>query len=56
MLLGEKTSGNHQAYRRGHLDITILKGLRRSAAETNSATVLIKTVALCLKRWRCTVY
>ena len=23
MLLGEETSGNHQAYRRGHLDITI---------------------------------
>ena len=22
MLLGEETSGNHQAYRRGHLDIT----------------------------------
>ena len=24
MLLGEETSGNHQAYRRGHPDITIL--------------------------------
>ena len=23
-LLGEETSRNHQAYRRGHLDITIL--------------------------------
>ena len=23
-LLGEESSGNHQAYRRGHLDITIL--------------------------------
>ena len=23
MLLGEETSRNHQAYRRGHLDVTI---------------------------------
>ena len=28
MLLGEETSGNHQAYRRGHLDITILNEIR----------------------------
>ena len=27
-LLGEETSGNHQAYRRGHLDITILNKIR----------------------------
>ena len=28
MLLGEETSGNHHAYRRGHLDITILNEIR----------------------------
>ena len=28
MLLGEETSGNHQAYRRGYLDITILNEIR----------------------------
>ena len=28
MLLGKETSGNHQAYRRGHLDITILNEIR----------------------------
>ena len=28
MLLDEETSGNHQAYRRGHLDITILNEIR----------------------------
>ena len=28
MLLGEEISGNHQAYRRGHLDITILNEIR----------------------------
>ena len=28
MLLGDETSGNHQAYRRGHLDITILNEIR----------------------------
>ena len=28
MLLGEETSGNHQAYRRDHLDITILNEIR----------------------------
>ena len=27
-LLSEETSGNHQAYRRGHLDITILNEIR----------------------------
>ena len=27
-LLGEETSGNHQAYRRGHLEITILNKIR----------------------------
>ena len=27
-LLGEETSGNHQAYRRGHLDITILNEIK----------------------------
>ena len=27
-LLGEETSRNHQAYRRGHLDITILDKIR----------------------------
>ena len=39
MLLDEETSGNHQAYRRGHFDITILNEIRaakRSAAKTNS--------------------
>ena len=30
MLLGEKTSGNHQAYRRGHLDITIFNEIKAS--------------------------
>ena len=28
MLLGEETSENHQAYRRGHLDNTILNEIR----------------------------
>ena len=28
MLLGEETSGNHQAYRRGHPDITMLNEIR----------------------------
>ena len=28
MLLGQETSGNHQAYSRGHLDITILNKIR----------------------------
>ena len=28
MLLGEETSGNHQAYWRGHPDITILNEIR----------------------------
>ena len=28
MLLAEETSGNHQAYWRGHLDITILNEIR----------------------------
>ena len=28
MLLGEETSENHQAYKRGHLDITILNEIR----------------------------
>ena len=28
MLLGKETSGNHQAYRRGHLDTTILNEIR----------------------------
>ena len=48
MLLGEETSGNHQASSRGHPDITILNEtrLRRSAAEPNSETILIKTLAL----------
>ena len=27
-LLGEETSGNHQAYKRGHLDIKILNKIR----------------------------
>ena len=45
MLLGEETSRNHQAYRRGHPDITILNEIR-AAAETNSETILIKTLAL----------
>ena len=28
MLLGVETSGNHQAYRRGYLNITILNEIR----------------------------
>ena len=27
-MLGEETSENHQAYRRGHLDITILNEIK----------------------------
>ena len=49
MLLGDETSGNHQAYGRGHPDITILNEIRaaKECAETNSETILIKTLALC---------
>ena len=49
-LLGEETSGNHQAYRRGHLEITILnknKGCEGVRQELTQKTILIKTLALC---------
>ena len=41
-LLGEETSGNHQAYRRGHLDITIsnkIKAVWQKECGRNSETV-----------------
>ena len=52
MLLGQETSGNHQAYRRGHLDITILNEIRaakecgrnslRNYFNKNSSTLFLK--------------
>ena len=52
MLLGKETSGNHQAYRRGHLDITILNKIRaakecgrnyvRKYFNKNSAALFLK--------------
>ena len=52
MLLGEETSGNHQAYRRGHLDITILNEIKaakecgrnqlRNYFNKNSSTLFLK--------------
>ena len=52
MLLGEETSGNHYAYRRGHLDITILNEIRaakecgrkqlRNYFNKNSSTFFLK--------------
>ena len=52
MLLGEETSRNHQACRRGHLDITILNEIRtakesgrnelRNYFNKNSSTLLLK--------------
>ena len=35
MLLGEETSGNHQAYRRGHPDITILNEIIKGQMNQN---------------------
>ena len=37
MLLGEETSGNHQAYRRGHLDIILkrMKSVERTISFVN---------------------
>ena len=56
MLLGEETSGNHQAYRRGHLDITILNEIRaakecgrndlRNYFNKNSSTLFLKVEKL----------
>ena len=55
-LLGEETSGNHQAYRRGHLDITILneitaakecgRNLLRNYFNKSSSTLFLKVEKL----------
>ena len=55
-MLGEETSGNHQAYRRGHLDITLLYEIKaakecgrnklRKNFNKNSSTLFLKVEKL----------
>ena len=40
-LLGEETSGNHQAYRRGHLYITILNKIRAATVSSFNSQLLV---------------
>ena len=45
-LLGEETSGNHQAYRRGHLYITILNKIRAATVSAAAGKSKPKTLRL----------
>ena len=49
MLLAEETSGNHQAYWRGHPDITILNEIRAAKGCGRNYFLIKKkkTLALC---------
>ena len=47
MLLGEETSGNHQAYRKGHLDITMLNEINAAKYETQKPSTCCATLSRC---------